>query len=188
MGDDGLYWEQLSDGTPPKEAQSRFTRILNLVTKLHYRLQEALEGEAQAYMDTQTTNNNGLEIIRLLKCRYKIENQYTETDLITKAHAWSFDQTDLERSIIEWERIMHRLRTQHNYELEPRVTYAMLIRGLPEDLRLAMLREGVADWTTLRQRVTDYCTSKLLSDPATANSMNAMNSTQNLIALKKNCP
>ena len=77
IGEDEIYWEQMPDGIAQKEAQYRFTRILNLVTKLYYRLQEALEGEAQAYIDTQTTNNNGCEILRLLKGRYKIENQYT---------------------------------------------------------------------------------------------------------------
>ena len=39
-----VYWEQLADGTQAREAQARFTRILNMVTKLYYRLQEALEG------------------------------------------------------------------------------------------------------------------------------------------------
>ena len=47
---------------------------------------------------------------------------------------------------IEWERLIHRLSTQHNFKFEPRQLFAILIRGLPEDLRLTMNRDGVVEF------------------------------------------
>ena len=112
---------------------------------------------------------NGYEALRLPKSRYALETQYIETDLITKVHTWTFDKNDLERSIIEWERLIHRLSTQHNFKFEPRQLFAILIRGLPEDLRLTMNRDGVVEFLALRGRVIEYCRNKRLSDPIHSN-------------------
>ena len=76
---------------------------------------------------------------------------------------------DLERSIIQWERLIHRLSTQHNFKFEPRQLFAILIRGLPEDLRLTMNRDGVVEFLALRGRVIEYCRNKRLSDPIHSN-------------------
>ena len=84
----------------------RYTELSTLVMKLHYRLLDALEDEALAYIETQQVARNGCEVLRLLKSRYALETQYIETDLITKVHTWTFDKNDLERSIIEWERLI----------------------------------------------------------------------------------
>ena len=96
-----------------------------------------------------------------------------ETDLITKVHTWTFDKNDLERSIIEWERLIHRLSTQHDFKFEPRQLFAILIRGLPEDLRLTMNRDGVVEFLALRGRVIEYCRNKRLSDPIHSNEVNS---------------
>ena len=109
----------------------------------------------------------------MLKSRYALETQYIETDLITKVHTWTFDKHDLERSIIEWERLIHRLSTQHNFKFEPRQLFAILIRGLPEDLRLTMNRDGVVEFLALRGRVIGYCRNKRLSDPIHSNEVNS---------------
>ena len=79
----------------------------------------------------------------------------------------------LERSIIEWERLNHRLSTQHNFKFEPRQLFAILIRGLPEDLRLTMNRDGVVEFLALRGRVIEYCRNKRLSDPIHSNEVNS---------------
>ena len=131
--------------------------------KLYCRLLDALEDEALAYIETQQVARNGCEVLRLLKSRYALETQYVETYLITKVHTWAFDKNDLERSIIEWERLIHRLSTQHNFKFEPRQLFAILIRGLPEDLRLTMNRDGVVEFLALRGRVIEYCRNKRLS-------------------------
>ena len=55
-----------------------------LVMKLYYRLLDALEDEALAYIETQQVARNGCEVLRLLKSRYALGPQYIETDLITK--------------------------------------------------------------------------------------------------------
>ena len=128
MQDDAMYWTRKEDGDPVKEYPYRITEVCTLVTKLYYRLLEALEDEALAFIETQQIEKNGCEILRLLKIRYGLETQYIETDLITKVHTWTFDQQDLERSIIEWERLIQRLRTQHQFNFEDRQLYAMLIR------------------------------------------------------------
>ena len=144
MRDDTVYWSQ-SDGTAKGEFAYRYTELSTLVMKLHYRLLDALEDEVLTYVETQQVARNGCEVLRLLKSRYALETQYIETDLITKVHTWTFDKNDLERSIIDWERLIHRLSTQHNFKFEPRQLFATLIRGLPEDLRLTMNRDGVVD-------------------------------------------
>ena len=141
--------------------------------KLYYRLLDALEDEALAYIETQQVARNGCEVLRLLKSRYALETQYIETDLITKVHTWTFDKNDLERSIIEWERLIHRLSSQHNFKFEPRQLFAILIRGLPEDLRLTMNRDGVVEFLALRGRVIEYCRNKRLSDPIHSNEVNS---------------
>ena len=120
MRDDTVYWQTQSDGTPKGEFAYRYTELSTLVMKLYYRLLDALEDEALAYIETQQVARNGCEVLRLLKSRYPLETQYIETDLITKVHTWTFDKNDLERSIIEWERLIHRLSTQHNFKFEPR--------------------------------------------------------------------
>ena len=83
------------------------------------------------------------------------------------------DKNDLERSIIEWEKLIHRLSTQHNFKFEPRQLFAILIRGLPEDLRLTMNRDGVVEFLALRGRVIEYCRNKRLSDPIHSNEVNS---------------
>ena len=85
---------------------------------------------------------------------------------------WTFDKNDLERSIIEWERLIHRLSTQHNFKFEPRQLFAILIRGLPEDSRLTMNRDGVVEFLALRGRVIEYCRNKRLSDRIHSNEVN----------------
>ena len=135
--------------------------------KLYYRLLDALEDEALAYIETQQVARNGCEVLRLLKSRYALETQYIETDLITKVHTWTFDKNDLERSIIEWERLIHRLSTQHNFKFEPRQLFAILIRGL------VMNRDVVVEFLTLRGRVIEYCRNKRLSDPIHSNEVNS---------------
>merc|ERR1711884_114993 len=86
--------------------------------------------------------------------------------------SFPFDQQDLERSMIGWERLIQRLKQQHKFTFEDRQLYAMLIRGLPEDLRLTMNREGVLDFTTLKKRVVEYCRNKRLSDPVHSDTIN----------------
>ena len=172
MRDDTVYWQSQSDGTAKGEFAYRYTELSTLVMKLYYRLLDALEDEALAYVETQQVARNGCEVLRLLKSRYALETQYIETELITKVHTWTFDKNDLERSIIEWERLIHRLSTQHNFKFEPRQLFAILIRGLPEDLRLAMNRDGVVDFLALRGRVIEYCRNKRLSDPFHSNEVN----------------
>ena len=173
MRDDTVYWQTQSDGTTKGEFAYRYTELSTLVMKLYYRLLDALEDEALAYIETQQVARNGCEVLRLLKSRYALETQYIETDLITKVHTWTFDKNDLERSIIEWERLIHRLSTQHNFKFEPRQLFAILIRGLPEDLRLTMNRDGVVEFLTLRGRVIEYCRNKRLSDPIHSNEVNS---------------
>ena len=173
MRDDTVYWQTQSDGTPKGEFAYRYTELSTLVMKLYYRLLDALEDEALAYIETQQVARNGCEVLRLLKSRYALETQYIETDLITKVHTWTFDKNDLERSIIEWERLIHRLSTQHNFKFEPRQLFAILIRGLPEDLRLTMNRDGVVEFLALRGRVIEYCRNKRLSDPIHSNEVNS---------------
>ena len=119
MRDDTVYWQTQSDGTTKGEFAYRYTELSTLVMKLYYRLLDALEDEALTYIETQQVARNGCEVLRLLKSRYALETQYIETDLITKVHTWTFDKNDLERSIIEWERLIHRLSTQHNFKFEP---------------------------------------------------------------------
>ena len=159
--------------TAKGEFAYRYTELSTLVMKLYYRLLDALEDEALAYVETQQVARNGCEVLRLLKSRCALETQYIETDLITKVHIWTFDKNDLERSIIEWERLIHRLSTQHNFKFEPRQLFAILIRGLPEDLRLTMNRDGVVDFLTLRGRGIEYCRNKRLSDPFHSNEVNS---------------
>ena len=142
--------------------------------KLYYRLLDALEDEVLTHIETQQVARNGCEILRLLKSRYALETQYIETDLITKVHTWTFDKNDLERSIIEWERLIHRLSTQHNFKFESRQLFAILIRGLPEDLRLTMNHDDVVEFLTLRGRVIEYCRNKRLSDPIHSNEVNSV--------------
>ena len=79
----------------------------------------------------------------------------------------------LERSIIEWERLNHRLSTQHNFKFEPRQLFATLIRGLPEDLRLTMNRDGIVEFLALRGRVIESCRNKRLSHPIHSNEVNS---------------
>ena len=173
MRDDTVYWQTQSDGTTKGEFAYRYTELSTLVMKLYYRLLDALEDEALAYIETQQVARNGCEVLRLLKSRYALETQYIETDLITKVHTWTFDKNDLERSIIEWERLIHRLSTQHNFKFEPRQLFAILIRGLPEDLRLTMNRDGIVEFLALRGRVIEYCRNKRLSDPIHSNEVNS---------------
>ena len=168
-----MYWQTQSDGTTKGEFAYRYTELSTLVMKLYYRLLDALEDESLAYIETQQVARNGCEVLRLLKSRYALETQYIETDLITKVHTWFFDKNDLERSIIEWERLIHRLSTQHNFKFEPRQLFAILIRGLPEDLRLTMNRDGIVEFLTLRGRVIEYCRNKRLSDPIHSNEVNS---------------
>ena len=150
MSDDTVYWQSQSDGTTKGEFAYRYTELSTLVMKLYYRLLDALEDEALAYIETQQVARNGCEVLRLLKSRYAVETQYIETDLITKVHTWTFDKNDVERSVIEWERLIHRLSTQHNFKFEPRQLFVFLFRGLPEDLRLTMNRDGVVEFLALR--------------------------------------
>ena len=173
MRDDTVYWQTQSDGTTKGEFAYRYTELSTLVMKLYYRLLDALEGEALANIETQQVARNGCEVLRLLKSRYALETQYIETDLITKVHTWTFDKNDLERSIIEWERLIHRLSAQHNFKFEPRQLFAILIRGLPEDLRLTMNRDGVVEFLALRGRVIEFCRNKRLSDPIHSNEVNS---------------
>ena len=175
MRDDTVYWQSQSDGTPKGEFAYRYTELSTPDMKLYYRLLDALEDEAMAYIETQQVARNGCEVLRLLKSRYALETQYIETDLITKVHTWTFDKNDLERSIIEWERLIHRLMsTQHNFKFESRQLFAILIRGLPEDLRLTMNRDDIVDFLTLRKRVIEYCRNKRLSDPFHSNEVNSV--------------
>ena len=164
MRDDTVYWKTQSDGTTKGEIAYRYTQLSTLVMKLYYRLLDALEDEALAYIETQQVARNGCEVLRLLKSRYALETQNIETDLITKVHTWIFDKNGLERSIIEWERSIHRLSTQHNLKFQPRQLFAILFRGLLEDLRLTMNRDGVVEFLALRGRVIEYCRNKRLSD------------------------
>ena len=173
MRDDTVYWQTQSDGTTKGEFAYRFSELSTLVMKLYYRLLDALEDEALACFETQQVARNGCEVLRLLKSRYALETQYIETDLITKVHTWTFDKNDLERSIIEWERLIHRLSTQHNFKFEPLQLFALLIRGPPEDLRLTMNRDGVVEFLALRGRVIEYCRNKRLSDPIHSNEVNS---------------
>ena len=173
MSGDSVYWQSQSDGTAKGEFAYRYTELSTLVMKLYYRLLDALEDEALAYIETQQVARNGCEVLRLLKSRYALETQHIETDLITKVHTWTFDKNDLERLIIEWERLIHRLSSQHNFKFEPRQLFAILIRGPPEDLRLTMNRDGIVDFLTLRGRVIEYCRNKRLSDPFHSNEVNS---------------
>ena len=173
MSGDTVYWQSQNDGTAKGEFAYRYTELSTLVMKLYYRLLDALEDGALAYIETQQVARNGCEVLRLLKSRYALETQYIETDLITKVHTWTFDKNDLERSIIEWERLIHRLNTQHNFKFENRQLFAILIRGLPEDLRLTMNRDGIVDFIALRGRVIEYCRNKRLSDPVHSNEVNS---------------
>ena len=86
MRDDTVYWQTQSDGTSKGEFAYRYTELSTLVMKLYYRLLDALEDEALAFIETQQVARNGCEVLRLLKSRYALETQYTETDLITKVH------------------------------------------------------------------------------------------------------
>ena len=172
MSGDHVYWQSQGDGTAKGEFAYRYTELSTLAMKLYYRLLDALEDEALAYIETQQVARNGCEILRLLKSRYALETQYIETDLISKVHTWTFDKNDLERSIIEWERLIHRLNTQHNFKFENRQLFAILIRGLPEDLRLTMDRDGIVDFIALRGRVIEYCRNKRLFDPVHSNQVN----------------
>ena len=165
MSGDTVYWQSQSDGTASGEFAFRFSDLSTLVMKLYYRLLDALEDEALAHIETQQVARNGCEVLRLLKSRYALETQYIETDLITKVHTWTFDKNDLERSIIEWERLIHRMSSQHNFKFEPRQLFAILIGGLPEDLRLTLNRDGIVQFFALRGRVIEYCRNKRLSDP-----------------------
>ena len=173
MIDDTVYWQSQSDGTAKGEFAYRCTKLSTLDMKLFYRLLDALEDEALAYVETQQVARNGCEVLRLLKSKYALETQYIETDLITKVHTWTFDKNDLERPMIEWERLIHRLNTQHNFKFESGQLFAILIRGLPEDLRLTMNRDGVVDFLALRGRVIEYCRNKRLSDPLHSNEINS---------------
>ena len=173
MSGDTVYWQSQSDGTAKGEFAYRYTELSTLVMKVYYRLLDALEDEALAYIETQQVARNGCEVFRLLKSRYALETQYIETDLITKVHTWTFDTNDLEQSIIEWERLIYRLNTQHNFKFENRQLLAILIRGLPEDLRLTMNRDGVVDFIALQGRVIEYCRNKRLSDPIHSNEVNS---------------
>ena len=173
MSGDTVYWQSQSDGSAAGEFGYRYTELSTLVMKLYYRLLDALEDEALAYIGTQQVTRNGCEVLRLLKSRYALETQYIETDLITKMHTWTFYKNDLERSIIEWERLNYRLNTQHNFKFENRQLFAILIRGLPEDLRLTMNRDGVVDFLALRGRLIEYCRNKRLSDPFHSNEVNS---------------
>ena len=173
MSDDSVYWQSQNDVTAAGEFGYRYTELSTLVMKLYYRLLDALENEALAYIETQQVARNGCEVLRLLKARYALETRYIETDLITKVHTWIFDKNHLERSIIEWERLIYRLSTQHNFKFENRQLFAILIRGLLEDLRLTMNRDGVVDFLALRGRVIEYCRNKRLSDPFHSNEVNS---------------
>ena len=53
MRDDTVYWQTQSDGTPKGEFAYRYTELSTLVMKLYYRLLDALEDEALAYIETQ---------------------------------------------------------------------------------------------------------------------------------------
>ena len=53
MSDDSVYWQPQSDGTAKVEFAYRYTELSTLVTKLYYRLLDALEDEALAYIETQ---------------------------------------------------------------------------------------------------------------------------------------
>ena len=165
-----MYWQSQSDGTANGDFAYRCTKLSTLDMKLYYRWLDALEDEALAYIESQQVARNGCEILQLLKSRYAIETQYIETDLITKVHTWTFDKNDLERSIIEWERLIHRLNTQHNFKFESRQLFAILI---PEDLRLTLNRDGVVDFLALRGRVIEYCRNKRLSDPLHSNEIDS---------------
>ena len=172
MRDDTVYWQTQRDGTT-NEFAYRYTELSILVMKLYYRLLDALIDAALAYIEAQQVARNGCEVLRLLKSRYALETQHIETDLITQVHTRTFDKTDLERSIIEWERFVHRLSTQHNFKSELRQFFAFLIRGLPEDLRLTMNCDGVVEFLALRRRVIEYCRNKRLSDPIHSKEVNS---------------
>ena len=100
-----MYWQTQSDGSTKGEFACRYTELSTLVMKLCYRLLDA-EVFALTNIETQQVARNGCEVLRLLKSRYALEI-YIET-VITKVHTWTFDKNDLERSIIEWERLIHR--------------------------------------------------------------------------------
>ena len=78
MRDDTVYWQTQSDGTTKGEFAYRYTELSTLVMKLYYRLLDALEDEALAYIETQQVARNGCEVLRLLKSRYALETQYIE--------------------------------------------------------------------------------------------------------------
>ena len=52
MRDDTVYWQTQSDGTTKGEFAYRYTELSTLVMKLYYRLLDALEDEALAYIET----------------------------------------------------------------------------------------------------------------------------------------
>ena len=89
MRDDTVYWQTQSDGTTKGEFACRCTELSTLVMKLYYRLLDALEDEALAYIETQQVARNGCELLRLLKSKYVLETQCIETDFITKVHTWT---------------------------------------------------------------------------------------------------
>ena len=60
--------------------QQRVTLLVDIPMKLHYRLLDALEDGALAYIETQQVARNGCEVFRLLKSRCAFETQYIETD------------------------------------------------------------------------------------------------------------
>ena len=68
-----FYLQTESDGTTKGEFAYRFTELSTLVMKLYYRLLDALEDEALAYIETQHVARNGCEVLRLLKSRYALE-------------------------------------------------------------------------------------------------------------------
>ena len=57
MIDDTMYWQ----------FAYRCTKLSTLNMKLYYRLLDALEDEALAYVETQQVARNGCEVLRLLK-------------------------------------------------------------------------------------------------------------------------
>ena len=78
MSDDHVYWQSQGDGTAKGEFAHRYTKLSTLAMKLYYRLLDALEDEALAYIETQQVARNGCEILRLLKSRYALETQYLD--------------------------------------------------------------------------------------------------------------
>ena len=84
MIDDTVYWQSQSDGTAKGEFAYRCTKLSTLDMKLYYRLLDALEDEALAYVETQQVARNGCEVLRLLKSRYALGTQYIETVKISQ--------------------------------------------------------------------------------------------------------